>query len=579
MISIYVISVILIIGIIIFVFNLINFRKSQQDLLYYDESKIVEISMANFISESYVNFETGNNAYVKKENSEDFLKLNEGDIVNEGDIIEVRENTILVINWPDKSITRLNENSQMQINQLIIDKENPEKTNIVINILDGNIWSKTMNMMTEDSKFEIETSDIIAGVLGTTFNVSVNKDTGCIIISTIEHAINLKLEDDEILYKGKEILLNCNGYDEKKIQDIEKNSWIDRNQNLDKIYDEKIKRDLKDTLNNILHNKDENIQFLENKLKIEKNDINKAKTLLELIKFHLFSALQEMDKGQKQISRENIQKYNLYRAELMDLLSKIEDIEEVEKLKTEFHRILKLWLKYKNYFEVIDLNIENEIYNLNDDYMNFLLHRERLLKLIEEGNLNEESLKILLELNDEKLNQLINKLLENLDFEKYKSDDDEEDDDDTNDNDNDNYRSPANQNVNATPELNQNTNSQTPPTDPNIEKYNNLKSELLGISISPSSIGRLITLYNESLNLTEPYKSELLLIARNKANEIRTYINNQITQKENLINVKKQILAQGVSPELREEDQNEINALQAEINILKDQLNQLSAIK
>ena len=98
-----------------------------------------------------------------------------GMVLKEGDIIRSKKNSTALLNVNGKGQTatvQLKENSQLELAQLIVDKnKGTQKT--LLDLALGEILIKAQKLHSADSAFEVKTPTSIVGVRGTTFEVSV----------------------------------------------------------------------------------------------------------------------------------------------------------------------------------------------------------------------------------------------------------------------------------------------------------------------------------------------------------------------------------------------------------------------
>lgn len=98
-----------------------------------------------------------------------------GMVLNQGDIIRTKANSLVVLNLDGSAQTatvEVKENSQLKLAELIENK----KEGIQSTFLDlalGEILIKAKKLDSEKSRFEVKTPTSIVGVRGTTFSVSV----------------------------------------------------------------------------------------------------------------------------------------------------------------------------------------------------------------------------------------------------------------------------------------------------------------------------------------------------------------------------------------------------------------------
>jgi len=101
------------------------------------------------------------------EDGSSWEEVENGEELEEGLYIKTESGSRATVVFPDNSITRLDENTTIQLQEIYIDKDN---TQINIFLETGRIWSRVIEFITTDeSEFSVETSDSVAMVRGTIF--------------------------------------------------------------------------------------------------------------------------------------------------------------------------------------------------------------------------------------------------------------------------------------------------------------------------------------------------------------------------------------------------------------------------
>ena len=103
--------------------------------------------------------------------------------------------SLVRIQFPDKSEIRVRENSTLLIDAGSYVKESGElKVHVKLSI--GRIWSNIIGLVTPESSWEVETSNVVATVRGTAFDVEARPD-GSTLITGSEHTVELTLINPE----------------------------------------------------------------------------------------------------------------------------------------------------------------------------------------------------------------------------------------------------------------------------------------------------------------------------------------------------------------------------------------------
>lgn len=96
-------------------------------------------------------------------------------ILENGDAIETKSASKATVTWPDRSITRLGENTRITIRKMDVTM-NYEKIQISYDIKKGKVWNTIIRSMLGDSYFEarLPKNDIVAAVRGTVFEINLD---------------------------------------------------------------------------------------------------------------------------------------------------------------------------------------------------------------------------------------------------------------------------------------------------------------------------------------------------------------------------------------------------------------------
>ncbi|TAK03647.1 hypothetical protein EPO34_00590 [Patescibacteria group bacterium] len=107
-----------------------------------------------------------------------------------GDAVTVSEDGFATLRWFDDSVSRLSGGAELRISAADYDPEEISETHVEFEVVKGAVWSKAMNLVDADSTFEGRAGDVVAGVRGTAFNLSVTD--GSVLVQPVEHALALR---------------------------------------------------------------------------------------------------------------------------------------------------------------------------------------------------------------------------------------------------------------------------------------------------------------------------------------------------------------------------------------------------
>lgn len=137
--------------------------------------------------EPFLSIEIGDGKIIR-DNEAILLTEKESYILETDDIIETARGAFWLITWPDKSVTRLGENSRIIIRKMEVSR-NYDTIQISYDMKRGKVWNTVIRTLLWDSYFEarLPKENIIAGVRGTIFEINLENN----YIHAVEHATAL----------------------------------------------------------------------------------------------------------------------------------------------------------------------------------------------------------------------------------------------------------------------------------------------------------------------------------------------------------------------------------------------------
>ena len=237
-------------------------------------------------------------------NSDDRLKL------EEWNSIVTKDNSACVVEWWDWSLTRLWENSKIEIQELNVE-EDLSKINLQFKLVNWKTRSNVVSFLWEKSYFKQNFEDIEAAVRWTVFDVNLDKD----YVYVANHEVAVKKDNEtKIIQQNKAFSISKFSFIEieKFIKNIVDKKWLDKNSELDSKFLDNLKNNISEKINL------ENIDTM-----LEKNKTYKE-LLSEYQKFNFVSASDaELFKIKTKIKRqlietapdeekENLVKYSIY---------------------------------------------------------------------------------------------------------------------------------------------------------------------------------------------------------------------------------------------------------------------------
>lgn len=134
---------------------------------------------------------------VYKKQGESWQDLKTGDQLKNGDIVKTDDSGLANIYMPDGSVARLDSGTEIVITQADYE-EAPKTIKVQIKLIAGRIWSKIVELSTNESYWEVETANAVAAVRGTAFGVEYENDETMIV--GWENTVEVQSID---MYSGK----------------------------------------------------------------------------------------------------------------------------------------------------------------------------------------------------------------------------------------------------------------------------------------------------------------------------------------------------------------------------------------
>lgn len=175
------------------------------------------------------------------------LSLKKPIILESGDRIKTYADSLAVITWWDGSLTRVWEDSELEIRKNTVSKDR-SLINISFYLNSGKTWSRIISFIWEDSSFTQSFDDIEAWVRGTVFDVDLSEE----FLRVSDHEVQLSnqngdtitLSEWEILSISSLTLVDISEF----ISNLEDTAWTEINKNFDTQYIEELTKKLQESL-------------------------------------------------------------------------------------------------------------------------------------------------------------------------------------------------------------------------------------------------------------------------------------------------------------------------------------------
>lgn len=352
------------------------------------------------------------------------LKLNSKIKISDGDVIHTLSKSLAIIEWGDKSITRLWENSKIIVKENFI-SEDLSKINISFELLKWKTWSNVVSIFARDSYFKQDIKWVSAAVRWTVFEANYDND----YMVVHKHAVSLTNSS----WETKEIypwdVFSLKTFSIEQIKVVIDEAFQKLNNQLDDEYIKSLRQNFLNSLN------DSNPLNLVSRF----SDENKVLTLLskENSKQEFEKYLSNIDEEKKQkilnyvntlsqsVNFENWEDWFLYNLKLNTRENLIENTENEDYKKTlirysvyDLSDMLTLWNLKQDLFDNT-LNLISPYKDYIQPQSGILGGKSDLLKevlLLNPENINIENLKSKIsnldKTSQEILNNWLNKLLD-----------------------------------------------------------------------------------------------------------------------------------------------------------------------
>ncbi len=174
-------------------------------------------------------------------------------ILKEGDVIEVSPDGLASITFFEDSIARIEGGTNLQLARLDASAFAVGKSEVLIDLENGRIWSKIQKQTDPDMAFSVQTTYVNAGIRGTVLDISSDADGNSIILVP-EHTVEVRSLDpysrDVIegleLIEGSRYVFGSRGepLSERILPDEMESDWYRGNLKNDEEYETVLRNDL-----------------------------------------------------------------------------------------------------------------------------------------------------------------------------------------------------------------------------------------------------------------------------------------------------------------------------------------------
>lgn len=117
--------------------------------------------------------------------------------LQEGDLVFTGVNSFVTIRYLDDSVTRLGENTSLEMKKLYVRPDNAVQTQVELSLVGGQIWASVYNLIDSESKFVVETGNARADVNSkATFELKSTKDST--VLTVFDNVVDVSKKSGSI---------------------------------------------------------------------------------------------------------------------------------------------------------------------------------------------------------------------------------------------------------------------------------------------------------------------------------------------------------------------------------------------
>lgn len=109
--------------------------------------------------------------------------------IHAGDMVKTGADSEAQILWGDQGVTRLDQNTELVIDEAPLDGSGAESSVIRLKVNAGRVWNRMLKLLDVDSAMEVRTSDVVATVRGTSYGII--KQPNCTEAAVTESVVGI----------------------------------------------------------------------------------------------------------------------------------------------------------------------------------------------------------------------------------------------------------------------------------------------------------------------------------------------------------------------------------------------------
>ncbi|MBP9771102.1 FecR domain-containing protein [Candidatus Gracilibacteria bacterium] len=173
---------------------------------------------------------------VSIQRSQSLIPANVGMALMENDKLITGANGSAEIRYFDNSVSRMSNNTEVQINKLVSPNDNSVNTYVEVSLVEGQVWSRVLNLVESDSSFVVKANNVSAAAKKAAFNVEINN--GKVEIGVFNHAVSINAAGKtEQILSGEKLVVDEGPKGVSQLKLAERDSgWVKENMQNDHAY-------------------------------------------------------------------------------------------------------------------------------------------------------------------------------------------------------------------------------------------------------------------------------------------------------------------------------------------------------
>ncbi len=175
------------------------------------------------------------------------LSVYPGMEILEKDQVITGEDSSVTIAYLDDSVSRFASNSEVLIRHLYADVDNPAHTHVEIDVAEGSVWSRVVNLVEDESVFVVKVSNFKAQTSKAAFNVEVrDEDIEIEVFNNTVEVIDAKNDQPSRVLSGSKVVASKTESAGLRLEELgsqdRANEWVSVNIKEDQNYVENLKK-------------------------------------------------------------------------------------------------------------------------------------------------------------------------------------------------------------------------------------------------------------------------------------------------------------------------------------------------